>query len=82
MGLPKGRTNNPDGRPPGSQNKINAELRDKVKQLVEDNYSQIIEDISVLEPQSTELTGNLDGLESKDIDAIVNRLIDGKAQQS
>ncbi len=35
MGLPKGTTNNPNGRPKGQPNKITAEVKDLLKDLVD-----------------------------------------------
>lgn len=35
MGLPKGRTNNPKGRPKGAKDKVNRELREWVKAFLE-----------------------------------------------
>ncbi|MCF8307848.1 MAG: DUF5681 domain-containing protein [Bacteroidales bacterium] len=51
MGLKKGQTNNPNGRPKGSQNRVNAELREKVKTIIVDTYPQILEDIKNVEPK-------------------------------
>ena len=38
MGLPKKRTNNPKGRPAGSENKITGELRERIKNFLEGNF--------------------------------------------
>lgn len=37
MGLPKGKTNNPNGRPKGSQNKSTKAIRDAFQMFVENN---------------------------------------------
>lgn len=44
-------TNNPNGRPKGSPNKVTAELREKIKNFLEDNWSQIEQDFSELDPE-------------------------------
>ena len=37
MGLRKGQTNNAKGRPKGTQNKVNADLRSWITDLLQDN---------------------------------------------
>lgn len=49
MGLPKGMTNNPNGRPKGAVDKVNRDLRAKVNQLIEVNFETIQTDIDNLE---------------------------------
>jgi len=51
MGLPKGRTNNKEGRPTGTPNKVTKEIRDKFKLLVEDNIDKLQTDLDQLEPK-------------------------------
>ncbi len=51
MGLPKGTTNNPAGRPKGSTNKAGAELRERITTFVEERWEQIQEDFEYLEPK-------------------------------
>ena len=51
MGLHKGMTNNPNGRPKGSPNKITSTLREMVSDLLSENYKSIIDDIKQLEPK-------------------------------
>lgn len=51
MGLRKGMTNNPYGRPKGSHNKVNNEIRAKVLELLENNFNGIQADIESLEPK-------------------------------
>lgn len=51
MGLPKGRTNNINGRPKGTANKVTNELREKFTQLLEANFEKIQSDIDALEPK-------------------------------
>jgi len=51
MGLTKGMTNNPNGRPIGSTNKATADLRRWVSEFVEDQREQIVKDWKALEPK-------------------------------
>ena len=51
MGLAKGKTNNPNGRPPGSQNKTTKELRELISAFVSDNWMQVQNDFEQLEPK-------------------------------
>jgi len=51
MGLPKGRTNNPGGRPAGKPNRSTEELRGVVQSFVEVNIENIQSDFDVLEPK-------------------------------
>jgi len=50
MGLPKKRTNNPKGRPPGP-NKITAELRERIKTFLDGNFETIEKDFKGLDPE-------------------------------
>lgn len=50
-GLPKGRTNNPNGRPKGSRDKANAELKKRVQLFIDTNFDYINEDFAKLEPK-------------------------------
>lgn len=45
MGLKKGTTNNPRGRPKGSTNKVNADTREWIKRLINKNRSQLEKDL-------------------------------------
>jgi len=49
MGLKKGMTNNPAGRPPGSPNKVTKEIRDILKEFIDDNIDKIKKDFATLE---------------------------------
>lgn len=51
MGLQKGRTNNPNGRPKGSENRINYETREVFKELLEKHIDSGSEDIELLSPK-------------------------------
>jgi hypothetical protein len=50
MGLSKGKTNNPDGRPKGSKNKSSEAIREMVSTLITDNWEQIQTDLNQLQP--------------------------------
>lgn len=51
MGLPKGRTNNPNGRPEGSENKITADLRRGISNFLSENWERMQKDFDSLEPK-------------------------------
>ena len=44
MGFVKGMTGNPDGRPKGTPNKINQQLRETIGNFLLNNFSMVIED--------------------------------------
>ncbi len=46
----KGRTNNPNGRPKGAVNKNTIEMRQWIKNLLDDNREQLINDFKKLDP--------------------------------
>lgn len=48
-GLPKGRTNNPGGRPPGKPNKITADVREAIFKFVHKNAAGVQKDFNRLE---------------------------------
>ncbi len=51
MGLKKGQTNNPAGRPKGKPNKSTSETKAWINQLIEDNRDQVAKDLKKLEPK-------------------------------
>ena len=51
MGLPKGRTNNPAGKPIGSNSKPVGDLRRWVHEFIEGQREQIVKDWQALEPR-------------------------------
>jgi hypothetical protein len=51
MGLPKGRTNNPAGKPKGTTTKITSTIRDRIGNFIDDNFEAFIEDVHQLEPK-------------------------------
>jgi hypothetical protein len=51
MGLPKGVTNNPAGRPKGSVNKVGADLRERITAFIADNWERVEEDFDILDPK-------------------------------
>lgn len=49
--MKKGKTNNPNGRPKGKPNKVTAELKDWINQIISDNKNQVVDDLKKLEPK-------------------------------
>jgi hypothetical protein len=48
MGLPKGKTNNPNGRPAGAINKLASDCRLSIAELLNDNQEKIREELQGL----------------------------------
>ena len=44
MGLQKGHTNNPNGRPKGSKNKVTQDLRERITAFIGDELERVIKD--------------------------------------
>lgn len=51
MGLNKGRTNNPNGRPKGSLNKVTKDLRSFLEAFLRGNLDSMNQDIVLLSPK-------------------------------
>lgn len=51
MSFRKGRSGNPNGRPPGTKDRATKELRDRVKALLENQFDRIVADLESLEPR-------------------------------
>lgn len=51
MPQPKGKTGNPNGRPKGKPNKATTDLRQWIKNFLEENREQIQQDWKLLEPK-------------------------------
>jgi len=51
MGLHKGKTNNPNGRPKGKPNKSTEELREIVQAFIENNLENLQVNFDLLEPK-------------------------------
>lgn len=49
-GLKKGHTNNPNGRPKGTPNKVTGEMRKWLQSFLDNNREQIEEDFRALDP--------------------------------
>ena len=45
----RGKTNNPNGRPKGVPNKKNADLRERINALIENNWANVQSDLDMLE---------------------------------
>ncbi len=87
MGLHKGTTNNPNGRPKGKPNRTTDELRVMVQNFIDDNLQTLQADFDKLEPKDR-LTfierllkhvlpaplQELDRLTDEQLDELINRL--------
>lgn len=52
MGLHKGQTNNPNGRPPGKPNKATAAMKDWIVALIEENKDLIRADLKHMDSEA------------------------------
>lgn len=50
QGIGKGKTNNPNGRPIGTPNKLTSELRPLIQEFLSSNYLQFVNDFNSLAP--------------------------------
>jgi hypothetical protein len=86
MGLPKGKTNNPKGRPQGP-NKITAELRQRIKLFLEGQFETIECDFKTLAPDrrvvlfERYLKFVLPQLQSSSVDLNIDRMSDEELAQ-
>ncbi len=82
MGLKKGQTNNPAGRPAGVPNKASGELRQSINDFLEKNFSQVQKDMAKLAPKDRIkfyidlLAFGLPKLQSTSLDIDFERLTD------
>jgi len=51
MGLPKGKTNNPRGRPKGSKNKSTSQIKNLIQDFVSDNLDDLQKQYDNLDPK-------------------------------
>ena len=51
MGLKKGQCNNLQGRPVGKQNRLTADMKERIKQFIESEFDGVVTDFSALEPR-------------------------------
>jgi len=51
MPFKKGESGNPKGKPPGTKNKVNQEIRQRINDFLDDNFKTIEDDLKVIEPR-------------------------------
>ena len=47
----KGESGNPNGRPAGTPNKVNREIRQRINDFLDENFETIEDDLKALEPR-------------------------------
>ena len=84
MGFVKGMTGNPEGRPKGTQNKINKQLRETIGDFLQDNFQKIAADFETLQPKDRAklycdlLQYGLPRLQSVQLETDLERLTEGE----
>lgn len=51
MPFKKGKSGNPKGKPPGTKNKVNREIRQRINDFLDENFETIEDDLKALEPR-------------------------------
>lgn len=51
MPFKRGQSGNPEGKPPGTKNKINQEIRQRIANFLDENFDKVKEDLEELEPK-------------------------------
>lgn len=51
MGLKKGQTNNKNGRPAGTKNKVNSETKNWIKEIIDGSREQFLIDLKSVDPE-------------------------------
>lgn len=91
MGLHKGQTNNPFGRPKGVGNKLNNDLKSRIAQIVENGFEVIETDLEALEakdritaylkllefvlPKQRETKIDISNLTDEEVDELLNKAV-------
>ena len=84
MGFVKGMTGNPEGRPKGTRNKINKQLRETIGDFLTDNFSKVVADFEALPPKDRAklfcdlLQYGLPRLQAVQLEGDLDKLTDGE----